>query len=331
MNRLTRVSAMLFVALAGFLTGAAGPAPGGYDPLAMKEQVLTPPIDVTVSDIARQRDIPLRLYLPDEKSPRPVILFSHGLGGSREGYAYLGRHWAARGYVVVCLQHPGSDDSVWRDAPPLQRLNAMRQAASVQNTLLRFGDVPAVIDELERWNKLADHALAGRLDLSHIGMCGHSFGAVTTQGVSGQRFAAGLSFTDKRIKAAIALSPSAARRGDAKQAFGQVAIPWMLMTGTLDTSIIGEANVESRLTVFPALPAGNKYELVLDKAEHSAFSDRALPGDREKRNANHHRAILGLGTAFWDAFLREDAAASEWLNGDGPRGILEKGDRWQRK
>ncbi len=29
-----------------------------------------------------------------------------------------------------------------------------------------------------------------------------------------------------------------------------------------------------------ALPAGNKYELVLDKAEHSVFTDRPLPGDK---------------------------------------------------
>ncbi|NLC82242.1 MAG: dienelactone hydrolase, partial [Lentisphaerae bacterium] len=46
---------------------------------------------------------------------------------------------------------------------------------------------------------------------------------------------------------------------------------------------------------------------------------------------NHHRAILALSTAFWDTHLRGDDAARAWLTGDGPRSVLEKNDRWQRK
>jgi hypothetical protein len=71
--------------------------------------------------------------------------------------------------------------------------------------------------------------------------------------------------------------------------------------------------------------------LVLDNAEHSAFSDRALPGDNEKRNPKHHRSILALTTAFWDAYLRDDPKARKWLDGDGPGKILDKDDRWQKK
>jgi len=103
------------------------------------------------------------------------------------------------------------------------------------------------------------------------------------------------------------------------------------MTGTKDTSPIGGQTVESRQAVFPALSVGDKYELVLHNAEHSAFTDRALPGDQEPRNPNHHRVILALSTAFWDAFLKEDAAAKEWLNGSGSRFVMQNEDRWQRK
>ncbi|HEX3659730.1 MAG TPA: hypothetical protein VHV55_28340 [Pirellulales bacterium] len=188
-----------------------------------------------------------------------------------------------------------------------------------------------MLDQLERWNKTTGHELAGRLDLSRVGMSGHSFGAVTTQAVSGQTFPIGGRFTDKRIKAAVAMSPNAPRQGDAKQAFGSVAIPWMLLTGTRDEAPIGKATVESRLAVFPALPPGGKYELVLDRAEHSAFSDRPLPGDVEARNPNHHRAILALTTAFWDAYLNNNPEAKSWLDGDGPSKLLEAGDRWQKK
>ena len=106
---------------------------------------------------------------------------------------------------------------------------------------------------------------------------------------------------------------------------------WLLMTGTKDLSPIGNADLESRLAVYPALPPGDKYELVLHEAEHSAFSDRALPADKEPRNPNHHKAILALSTAFWDCYLKNDSDAKSWLKGDEARAILEELDRWQLK
>lgn len=304
-----------------------------YDPLVVPRDAEIQTTDLTVHDEARNRDLPLRVYLPATKEPAPVVLFSHGLGGTREGSAFLGQHWAARGYVAVFLQHPGSDDSVWKDLPLAKRLAAMQQAASLPNFLLRVQDVPAVLDQLATWNAESGHPLAGRLDPERVGMSGHSFGAQTTQAVAGQSLPlGGQRFTDPRIKAAVVMSPSSPRGGgDMKAAFGSVKVPWLLMTGTKDTAPIGGQTVESRLAVFPALAAGNKYELVLDNAEHSAFTDRALPGDTQRRNPNHHRAILALSTAFWDAFLRGDDAAQAWLDGSGPRDVLEAKDTWQKK
>ncbi len=301
-----------------------------YDPLAVtgaKPKTL----DLTVKDAKRGRDIPIVVYLPASKGAAPVVLFSHGLGGTPAGYAYLGEHWAKRGYVAVFLQHPGSDDGVWKDRPAGQRMAAMRAAASLGNFLLRVGDVPAVLDQLARWDADKSHPLAGRLDLTRVGMAGHSFGAVTTQAVSGQSPRVGKGFTDPRVKAAVVMSPSVPQRGDAKAAFGKVGIPWLLLTGTEDTAAIGEANVANRLKVFTALLPGGKYQLVLDKGEHSAFTGHDLPGDKKKRDPNHHKAILAVTTAFWDATLKGDAAAKAWLDGDGVRGVLAKADKWERK
>jgi hypothetical protein len=126
-------------------------------------------------------------------------------------------------------------------------------------------------------------------------------------------------------------SPSSPRRGGVRASFAKVNTPWLLVTGTRDVAAIGDADVPSRLAVYPALPPGGKYELVLHEAEHSAFTDRALPGESGQRNPNHHRAVLALTTAFWDAWLREDPEARRWLDGDGPRSVLENQDRWQRK
>ncbi len=317
---------------AAFLLCLAAKALAGYDPLNVPEAFKPSTVDLTVNDTARQRDLPIRIYLPADKSPAPVVLFSHGLGGSREGSAYLGQHWAARGYVAVFLQHPGSDTSVWKNVPAAERFASMQKAAGLDNFLLRVKDVPACLDQLERWNKEAGHALAGRLDLTRVGMSGHSFGAVTTQAVTGEIFPlGGTDYADPRIKAAIIMSPSAPRAGSPSRAFGAVKMPWLLMTGTNDVAPVGNQDAQSRLAVYPALPPGSKYELVLDDAEHSAFTDSALPGDRHPRNPNHHRAILALSTAFWDAYVKGDDAARAWLDGNGPAGVLEKNDRWQKK
>jgi predicted dienelactone hydrolase len=323
-----RILLGLFLALLGQFVRAA-PA---YDPLALAPTFQAQLLDLSFNDSSRQREIPLRVYLPTSTAPVPVVIFSHGLGGSREGSAFLGRHWAERGYVAVFVQHPGSDASVWQDQPPAKRMRAMRSAADAKNFMARVKDVPALLDQLERWNRTDGHPLAGRLDLAHIGMSGHSFGAVTTQAVSGQVFLGGRYVTtDPRITAAIAFSPSSPRRGNVGESFGRVTIPWLLMTGTRDVAPIGNTDVASRLAVFPALPPGGKYELVLDGAEHSAFTDRALPGESGQRNPNHHQAILAISTAFWDAWLKDDRAARAWLDGSGPRSVLEAADRWQRK
>ena len=302
-----------------------------YDPLSTFTSASPEPLDLTVTDHTRQRDIPIRVYLPPQEGACPVALFSHGLGGTSKNSTYLGTHWSARGYVGVFLQHPGSDDSVWKNQPRQNRMEAMRKAASGNNLTLRVQDVRAVLDQLEIWNDETGSPLNRRLDLKRIGMSGHSFGAVTTQWVSGQAAGRlGQRFTDDRISAAIAFSPSTPQFGNPATAFGSVNIPWMLMTGTKDTAPIGHADVPARLNVYPNLPETiDKYELVLHNAEHSAFSDRALPGDMQKRNPNHHRAILALSTAFWDTYLRNDPAARQWLHGQGPRSVLQEEDRWQ--
>jgi len=332
MNQLVRRRMLgMLVALAA-LVGTGSFAAPSYDPLALAEGSAPRVVDTKVHD--GSREIPLRLYLPAGlASPAPIVLFSHGLGGSREGNAYCGEHWAARGYVAVFLQHPGSDTSVWKDLPREKRMAAMRAAASLANFTRRVADVTATLDALEVWNAASSgHELSGKLDLAHVGMSGHSFGAVTTQAVSGQRAPfVGDRFNDRRIKAALPMSPSKPRRGSAEDAFGAVTIPWLLMTGTDDSAPIGGQTAASRLAVFRALRAGDKYELVLDGAEHSAFTDRALPGDRKPRNPNHHRAILALSTAFWDAYLRGDAAARAWLQGESARSVLEAKDRWRWK
>lgn len=308
--------------------------PGDYNPSLSIGKVETQLTSFSYND----REVPLKLYLPETNKTAnkaanrsPVILLSHGLGGSREVGAYLGTHWAGRGFVVVAMQHPGSDDSVWKKVPPSQRLKVMKTAANSATFFDRIRDVPATINQLEKWAADPQNILYGRMNLEKIGMAGHSYGAITTQALCGQAFGvAGPRFADKRIDAGLPLSPSKPKRGDAKNAFGNIQMPMMLMTGTKDHSAIGNATPESRREVYTALPAGSKYELVLKDAQHMAFSDRTLLG-KDQRNPNHHRVIKALSTAFWEAYLKENNSAKTWLEGKKPVGLLAPVDLWNRK
>ena len=302
-----------------------------YDPLTTHDEVFQVEKNFRYGD--DHREVPLRVYLPKSTSQAPVILFSHGLGGSRDGNPYLGNHWSSRGYVVVFMQHAGSDRNVMDGLPLSQRLSALKMAANGKNSMARNADVKATLDQLEEWNE-SDEELAGRMDLSLVGMSGHSFGAVTTQAVSGQN--AGLRgpiFTDDRIDASVAFSPSTPSFGyNPKTTFAKVKIPWLLMTGTKDSSPIGgRTTAESRRHVFRDLPkSGFFYEVCLEGAEHSAFSDRKIRRGGP-RNPNHHASIKAISTAFWDCYLKKDESAKQWLDGRGPRSVLEPKDEWKHK
>lgn len=299
-----------------------------YDPLKV-DALEIPSKTFTVHDAARNRDLPIRIYLPPAEKPAPVILFSHGLGGSCDNNPYLGNHWARRGYVVVFIQHPGSDEGVWKDKPPGQRMAAMKQAASFDNFISRSKDIPAVIDALTLWNKNKQHPLHDQMELQHIGMSGHSFGAKTTQSAAGQSAAGGLvAATEPRISAAVMMSPSPPTMGDAAKAFGSITIPCLLMTGTLDVSPIGNTAAEDRLKVFPYLTHAPAWQVVFDKATHMSFGEREMPG-KTKVEERYHKSILALTTAFWDANLKGSTVAKSWLNGESARSVLQPEDKWE--
>jgi dienelactone hydrolase len=293
-------------------------------------------VEFTASEPKTKREIPLLVYLPENSAPAPLILFSHGLGGSRYGGSYLGNHWSQHGYIVVHMQHVGSDNSLWENKNKLAGYMSLKRGANGSNFEKRVRDVHAVIDQLLLWNTEKSHPLYGRINPQAIGMSGHSFGGATTQAVSGQTFPnidSNKTVTDKRIKAALILSPSIRGTLTPQEAFGHVNIPWMLMTGTLDDSPIGQMTPEERLKVYTGLPSGHAYQLVLEKALHSAFGDEKVKLKRDKapKNPNHHKVILALSTAFWDGYLKGDSLKIAWLKSNAPKKIMEEKDKWEYK
>ena len=289
------------------------------------------PIELVAIGEGRQRDVTVRVHLPAATEPAPVVLFSHGLGGSRTGLEYLGRHLAENGFVYVAMQHPGSDASIWQDVPRRDRMAAMKTAATAAELRRRIADSTHTLDQLVEWSADPTHPLFGRLDLDRIGMAGHSYGARTTQAMVGQGSRWEPSWKgDDRVRAAAIFSPSSPQREDPAAAFASVDVPVLFMTGTDDGVMLGGIGkpVENRRQAYTAVPATTtKYQVVFDGLEHSDFS-----GSRPGRNTPKpfHPPILTLVTAFFDAHLNGDADALATLHRDPKPFVLGKSDAWSR-
>jgi len=266
-------------------------------------------------DVSRNRVVPVKIYAPKSgNGPFPVILFSHGLGGTREGYEYLGQCWASRGYVSLHLQHEGSDDAVWKDAGIGQRMSAMKRAAAQpRNAVNRVQDVSFVLDQLTQLNA-TNAAWRGKLDLARVGVAGHSFGAYTTLASAGANYSAlAVGKGDVRIKAAIPMSaPVPANKNRLDEAYAGVKIPCLHMTGTEDSSPIGDTKAEERRLPFDHCRNSDQFLITFKGGDHMIFGgrERMLGGAKD---AEFQRLICESSLAFWDAYLRDDAKAKEWL------------------
>ena len=97
----------------------------------------------------------------------------------------FGQYWSRHGYLSVFIQHAGSDTTVWKGSENKEIfMDRMRGAANGKNLIDRVADVKFVIDQLERLNK-TDATLKEKMDLNHIAVAGHSFGAGTSLAIAG--------------------------------------------------------------------------------------------------------------------------------------------------
>jgi predicted dienelactone hydrolase len=312
------------------------PKPISYKPGPGPHEVGKAHYDWT--DGARQRAVPVTVYAPQGgDGPFPVILFSHGLGGSRDGYEYLGRYWASYGYVVVHVQHLGSDEEVWQGKERARVGQALRQAARNPRVAAdRPADLRFVLDKLAALGNGGEPALTGRLDLDRVGVAGHSFGAWTTLAVAGQVAVLPngreVSFADKRVKAAIAMSaPAPRRKADASVVFRNVKIPLFHMTGTKDDSPIGETPAAERRVPFDHIEGADQYLVTFRGGDHMVFSGRPREAKGGEKDAQLQSLVKMGSIAFWDAYLKDEAEAKAWLSRGGFAGVLGEDGVFEKK
>lgn len=271
------------------------------------------------------REIPLKCYYPiaPELKDLPLVVWSHGLGGSIDGAAFISRFLASHGYVVLHVQHKGSDSGLWEGKPghPWDILKAMDIPRSA--SLARIGDVPYVLDHLDEF--LGEHPdIKACVDVKNIGMSGHSFGAMTTQVLMGQQFPdeQGIlqDYSDPRFKAGILYSPVPAFRLTGEfpdRIYGGMDRPMFHMTGTDDSSPVEGFDYTRRLAVFDYSSKAERLLMILKDGDHMIYNgSRGKLGQNPNRE-RHETLIKTAALAYWDAKLKGDQGAQAWLTGGG--------------
>jgi pimeloyl-ACP methyl ester carboxylesterase len=291
-------------ASAALLAGAAWP-------LRAAEETAFDTVELDWADAARQRPVPVRLYLPALKTRVPLVVFSHGIGGSRRGYSWLGRHFAANGIASLHLQHVGSDRQLW-SGNIFGMIGRLQDAAQEAEAVNRALDLRFALDTL-----LAGD-LSAHFDSQHIVAAGHSYGANTTLLASGarvQRDGRDIGLRDERVRAAIVISaPPFYGEAEPRRILQGVTVPSLHVTATEDVIRIPGyySGVQDRLAVFEATASARKWLAVFEGGSHSMFTDRGGTGG-VALNPQVKTATRALALAFVQTVLGgDDAALREW-------------------
>lgn len=234
--------------------------------------------DLDWLDKARQRAVPVRLYWPEGSKPVPLVVFSHGIGGSRRGYSYLGEYFAANGIASLHLQHVGSDRSLWTGSM-ISLLGRLQDAAREREALERVRDFSFALDQL-----LAHEEFGRRIDRGRIAAAGHSYGANTAMlaaGASVLRDGRRLELRDPRVTAALLLSaPPFYGEEDLKSILQSITLPTLHVTATEDVIRIPGyySPASDRIAVFEAVGSPLKALAVFEGGSHSIFTSRGGTG-----------------------------------------------------
>ncbi len=269
----------------------------------------------------------------------PMIVLSHGTGGSAMQMAWLGTALAAQGYIAVAVNHPGNNAT---EAYTAQGFSTWWERAR---------DLTAVIDSM-----LADPMFGGHIDSGRIGAAGFSLGGYTMIEVAGgitepeafKEFCAspradnicqsppefptlvedfdklsktdaefqaalrhaGDSYRDPRVRAVFAMAPAL---GPAFRpaSLARIAFPVMVVAGQGDTNV----PIASSAKYFAANIPGAKLTIFPGNVAHYVFLDscteagrKTLPllctdGEGVDRDAIHANTVA-LAVEFFKATLK---------------------------
>jgi hypothetical protein len=199
--------------------------------------------------------LPARVDAPLAQGRRrfPVLIFSPGMSTPPELYGFQLAELASHGYVVFALAHPyATGNIVFADgsiAPELPEPDSSVRDASVATWSLDQRFVLSRVAELARSG--SGDRMAGKLDLAHVGVFGHSRGGAA---------AAQSCLEDGRFHACADLDGSVS----SSVMTSSISQPFLLMRSEL---------IESTLESFFANLSGPAHSIQVAGAGHNSFSD----------------------------------------------------------
>ncbi len=165
-----------------------------------------------------QTQVALNAPLSSEEGGRPLVLLSHGFGGSAAGLAYLGEALASQGFIAAGVDHLDSVQMERSDGSASPDLSDIRNelvgARALSDALRKVRQWPdlfdrrvpeakALLDYLLVLNTTERGWLEDAINPERIAAGGHSYGAYTTFVLCG---GLGAPYADDRVKAGLCLS-----------------------------------------------------------------------------------------------------------------------------
>jgi predicted dienelactone hydrolase len=267
----------------------------------------------------------------------PLILLSHGTGGTADSLAWLARSLAARGYVVAGVNHPG---------------NTALEPYTAEGFLLwweRARDMTTVLDSL-----LEDAELGPAIDPERVGAAGFSLGGYTAFVLAGartdpQRFLdycatpnaegcgdppefpdlfarwktlrttdaefqrleaqAGRPLADKRVRGIFAIAPAIAQAFE-PDSLRNLGVPVEMVVGAADTMAPPSTNAQylathtgGSVTVLPGAVAHYTFLASCTENGRRELPEPCSDAPGVDRDATHHQ-VAGLAIDFFDRVLR---------------------------
>lgn len=268
--------------------------------------------------------------------PYPLLVFSHGYGGSGLSSLFLTEALAARGWIVAAPDH-NDPDSVVRIRGGLRedydRQGFMQHALEIAGSgpgnrdayLYRIEELKLVIDRM-----IASAQFGQAIDRGRIAVGGHSFGGFTALGLCGtldRRH-------DERIKAVLLFSTGAGGYLFSERELADVKIPSMYILGERERNQTRGAGTMGELAekVYRNL-SPPKYFLEIKGANHFSFNNRFsnIPGARYLSGSEEQFGIIRrYSIAFLEKYVagersaaaldRQDPLLSRYLSNTGTSG-----------
>jgi predicted dienelactone hydrolase len=224
----------------------------------------------------------------------PLVVFSHGYGGTPTQSTPLMETLASHGFIVAAVDHIGNSQTA------TAVVKDPAQAAAD-----RVPDVSFVIDTLLAESRDTRSVWYRSVHPFHIGVTGHSFGGATSLGTVLGEF--GEMAADPRVAAVVPVSAPTAAFSDF--ALSRMPVPALLLGGTLDASVPIDNNTRAFALNPGAEPAWN---VAIAGATHTHFANICAIADGLFE--------LGIQVEAWPG-IGAGALVQPWLDTCAPESL----------